>query len=146
MENCHYKPKASLSTFCLEFTAYLIINLPKNVIHYNYDGSLSHGIKKLRVTCLVRVLVEDPTEELPCTCISGFSPAPREVNFGELVCKFYQRKANWVYWIKGPPIAITSGLVYRASVWCTFKLTRSSPITLNFLHLEQPSDSVPSRF
>jgi len=31
----------------------------------------------------------------------------------------------WVYGIKGRPNAIRSGLVYSASVWCTFKLTRS---------------------
>ena len=43
---------------------------------------------------------------------------------------------GWVMGIKRSPRANRSGFVYSASVWCTFKLTRPSPMTLNFFHLE----------
>ena len=63
------------------------------MIHHNYDGCLPHDIQKLGATCLVHASGEEPTEELlpegpPCS-ISGFSPAPSEVNFGGLFHTFY---------------------------------------------------------
>ena len=90
-------------TSCVEVVAYILLKLLlKHMIHHNYDHCLPHDIQKLDMACLVCASGEEPTEEPPPEgpprsvhiTLSGFSLAPMEVNFGDLVCKFYQRNPN----------------------------------------------------
>jgi len=48
LEHCHRKPKTYLSTFCLQFIAYILLQiLLKHVIYHNYNDYIAHGIHKL---------------------------------------------------------------------------------------------------